>query len=71
MRNWRRDMIMQRVVKKKLDFIIKYISFLNDQIEIDCGEVVNIKGMKPFELSNKINTGYFDFKTLLFFLFFK
>ncbi|CAD8108619.1 unnamed protein product [Paramecium sonneborni] len=41
------------------------------QMEIDCGEVVNIKGVKQFELSNKINTGYFDFKTLLFFLFFK
>lgn len=40
-------------------------------MEIDCGEVVNIKGVKQYELSNKINTGYFDFKTLLFFLFFK
>ncbi|CAD8127655.1 unnamed protein product [Paramecium sonneborni] len=41
------------------------------QIETDCGEVVNIKGMKQSELINKINTGYFDLKNLLFYLFFK
>ncbi|CAD8192211.1 unnamed protein product [Paramecium pentaurelia] len=41
------------------------------QIEIDCGEVVNIKGMKQSELINKINTGYFDLKNLLFYLFLK